>query len=113
LIGVLIAWVRRNLTSHLREPYVDPTFQRQETFNCLVVETLQQLVAYRARGEQNGALAERVAHLEATIAVLTQALTLLASPAATPDQQAQWATDLRQQLDRLAATVKTPESETP
>ena len=34
LIGRLIAWVRRQLTSHLREPYLDPMINRQETFNA-------------------------------------------------------------------------------
>lgn len=33
IVGHLVAWVRRNLTSHLREPYLDPTLERQVTFN--------------------------------------------------------------------------------
>lgn len=33
LFGGLIAWVRRNLTSHLREPYLDPILDRQVAFN--------------------------------------------------------------------------------
>jgi FkbM family methyltransferase len=37
LIGGLIAWVRRNLTSHLREPYLDPTLERQVAFNQQVI----------------------------------------------------------------------------
>ena len=44
-IGPLIAWVRRNLTSHLREPYIDPTLQRQEAFNLRAVAGLQELAA--------------------------------------------------------------------
>ena len=43
--GPLIAWVRRNLTSHLREPYIDPTLQRQEAFNLRAVAGLQELAA--------------------------------------------------------------------
>jgi hypothetical protein len=43
LVGPLIAWTRRNLTSHLREPYLDPTLRRQETFNLLVVHVLRQV----------------------------------------------------------------------
>src|SRR5690606_38663754 len=43
VVGPLIAWTRRNLTSHLREPYLDPTLRRQEGFNWLVVQTLRQI----------------------------------------------------------------------
>ena len=44
LVGALIAWVRRNLTSHLREPYIDPTLRRQETFNWQAVQMVRALV---------------------------------------------------------------------
>lgn len=40
LIGGLIAWMRRQLTSHLREPYLDPIVERQEAFNRAVLDTL-------------------------------------------------------------------------
>jgi hypothetical protein len=43
VLGPLIAWVRRNLTSHLREPYLDPTLERQVKFNQLVVDGLERL----------------------------------------------------------------------
>jgi hypothetical protein len=43
VIGPLIVWLRRNLTSHLREPYLDPTLRRQERFNWLVVQTMRQV----------------------------------------------------------------------
>jgi hypothetical protein len=33
VFGSLIAWGRWQLTSHLKEPYLDPMIQRQETFN--------------------------------------------------------------------------------
>ena len=33
VFGPLIAWTRSNLTSHLREPYLDPILQNQEMFN--------------------------------------------------------------------------------
>ena len=49
--GPFIAWVRRNLTSHLRKPYLDPTFDRQEAFNLRAANTLEDLArtlaAYR------------------------------------------------------------------
>jgi hypothetical protein len=44
VFGPLIAWLRRNLTSHLREPYVDPTFERQVTFNRHTALALKQLI---------------------------------------------------------------------
>jgi len=43
VIGPLIAWVRRNLTSHLREPYLDPTFERQVAVNRELVAALRGL----------------------------------------------------------------------
>lgn len=49
VVGPLIAWTRRNLTSHLREPYLDPTLRRQENFNWLVVQTLRQINRLLAR----------------------------------------------------------------
>jgi len=44
LIGRFIVWIRRNLTSHLREPYMDPMFERQVTFNRQVLNLIRQLV---------------------------------------------------------------------
>ena len=69
VIGGLLAWLRRNLTSHLREPYLDPMFRRQEGFNWLVVHTLHHLVHQLAQpilatGDQ------RIAKLEAEVAEL-------------------------------------------
>lgn len=45
LVGGLIAWVRRNVTSHLREPYLDPTLERQVAFNRTVVAWMEQVQA--------------------------------------------------------------------
>lgn len=72
LIGPLLAWVRRNLTSHLREPYLDPTLERQVAFNREVVNTLQRLLA---RSEND--TVQQVAQLEAQIAELRQQVTEL------------------------------------
>lgn len=44
LFGSLIAWVRRNLTSHLKEPYIDQMARRQTSFNILVVRCLRELI---------------------------------------------------------------------
>lgn len=43
VFGRLIAWIRRNLTSHLREPYLDPMLERQVAFNRAVVRALARL----------------------------------------------------------------------
>lgn len=44
IVGPLIAWIRRNLTSHLREPYLDPMIEKQVAFNHHVAFTLRQLL---------------------------------------------------------------------
>ncbi len=51
VIGPLIAWARRNLTSHLREPYLDPTLERQVVVNRELVITLRQLLYRQAELE--------------------------------------------------------------
>jgi hypothetical protein len=48
LVGPLVAWVRRNLTSHLREPYLDPTLERQVRLNRELVALLRDLVGRQA-----------------------------------------------------------------
>ena len=48
VIGPLIAWVRRNLTSHLREPYLDPTLERQVAVNRELVTALRELLDRQA-----------------------------------------------------------------
>jgi glycosyltransferase involved in cell wall biosynthesis len=40
LIGKLIAWLRRNLTSHLREPYLDPIIAKQEAYHKQILDVL-------------------------------------------------------------------------
>jgi hypothetical protein len=40
VFGKLIAWTRRQLTSHLKEPYLDPVIADQERFNRELVATL-------------------------------------------------------------------------
>jgi hypothetical protein len=36
----VVAWVRRQLTAHLKEPYLDPVIADQERFNHALVTTL-------------------------------------------------------------------------
>jgi len=54
----LVAWVRRNLTSHLREPYLDPTLERQVTLNRELIAILRGLLRRQA------ALEAQLAHEE-------------------------------------------------
>lgn len=44
IVGPLIAWLRRQLTSHLKEPYLDPIVADQERFNYNLLETLLPLL---------------------------------------------------------------------
>jgi hypothetical protein len=44
LIGLLIAWLRRNLTSHLREPYLDPILERQVALNRELVIVVREVL---------------------------------------------------------------------
>ena len=72
MIGPAIAWLRRNLTSHLREPYLDPMIERQVAQNRRLAEWL---------GRAGGALAvsaRRQANLEARIRALEAQLEALA-----------------------------------
>jgi hypothetical protein len=64
LVGPLIAWVRRNLTSHLREPYLDPMIERQVVFNQRLAEWLGQV------GAAVDASAQRQFELEARVQAL-------------------------------------------
>jgi glycosyltransferase involved in cell wall biosynthesis/2-polyprenyl-3-methyl-5-hydroxy-6-metoxy-1,4-benzoquinol methylase len=43
IIGGLVAWVRRNLTSHLKEPYLDPIILRQQAYNLELTRRFVQL----------------------------------------------------------------------
>ncbi|MCB0044618.1 MAG: glycosyltransferase family 4 protein [Caldilineaceae bacterium] len=72
VVGPFLAWFRRNLTSHLREPYVDPTFERQELFNWQTVQTLQLLAAQIMRKQEakDLAAAERITALEEQVQAL-------------------------------------------
>lgn len=78
VIGPFIAWLRRNLTSHLKEPYVDPTFGKQEAFNWQTVQTLQIMAAQLTRAQidpaEFAALQERIDALEQQMAELQSKL---------------------------------------
>lgn len=66
LVGPLIAWIRRNMTSHLREPYLDPTLERQVAFNQRLLQALEKLTSRLNEVER------RLAELEARQAASPQ-----------------------------------------
>lgn len=76
IIGPLIAWIRRNLTSHLREPYLDPTLERQVAFNREVVQMLQRLLA-RTEGASPADVSQQIHQLEVQIADLQRQIDAL------------------------------------
>jgi len=59
LVGPFVAWVRRNLTSHLREPYLDLIVERQVAFNQDVATWMEQVLRHLSQ------INERLGRLEA------------------------------------------------
>jgi glycosyltransferase involved in cell wall biosynthesis len=73
LLGSLVSRVRRNATSHLREPYLDPTLERQVTLNRRVAEWMRMAgnvvdAAIRRQAE----LEEQIHLLQAQVRALTE-----------------------------------------
>ncbi len=60
MIGEWIVEARQNLTSHLREPYLDPTFERQVEFNHRLLREMQVLAGMQDK------LLQRIEELEKT-----------------------------------------------
>lgn len=82
LVGKPLAWLRRNATSHLREPYLDPILERQVSFNQQVLQALNTLATQNAPDM----LEERLSTIELRLEQMSQQLNLLekavlASPA--------------------------------
>ena len=102
VVGPLIVWLRRNLTSHLREPYLDPTLRRQERFNWLVVQTMRQVNRLLEQTPPN-ALEQRVTQLEAQLAGMLDLLAheLDAVQRADPKERDAALAALRQRIDAL------------
>ena len=73
LVGPAIAALRRNLTSHLREPYLDPIIERQEAYNQLLLDTLLPALERSIRAQQR--LERQVRRLEQQLAEVRQATT--------------------------------------
>jgi hypothetical protein len=90
LVGPLIAWIRRNLTSHLREPYVDPTLERQVGFNQRVVEAVRQLdtrlSSYEAQLAEQAELQEQVRAQLQLLAAQVERLEMASSGSADVDR---------------------------
>jgi len=75
LVGPLIAWVRRNATSHLREPYLDPIVERQVAVNRRTAEWLQRAAKTLDEAARRQAkLESRVRDLEAELDALLSRL---------------------------------------
>jgi glycosyltransferase involved in cell wall biosynthesis len=75
VLGPFITWVRRNLTSHLREPYLDPMIERQVAFNHRVTGWIRQAVkALSASAHRQEVLEARVESLETQVESLTRRL---------------------------------------
>jgi glycosyltransferase involved in cell wall biosynthesis len=55
VIGRLIAWIRTQLTSHLREPYLDPILAQQERFNLAMQNQIAELTQLIWRMDQQSA----------------------------------------------------------
>lgn len=73
LVGPLIAWVRRNLTSHLREPYLDPMIERQVALNLRLAEWLNRAGgALAVSARRQASLEARVRALEAQVEALAR-----------------------------------------
>jgi glycosyltransferase involved in cell wall biosynthesis len=100
LVGPLLAWLRRNLTSHLREPYLDPTLERQVAFNREVVRTLQDHAAQIARQfEEDKAERKKIAvQMEQLTAAVDQALETLALSGTSTAEKQQALQALRQKI---------------
>jgi hypothetical protein len=116
VVGPLIVWLRRNLTSHLREPYLDPTLRRQERFNWLVVQTMRQVNRLLDdAAPTQPALETRVAQLERQLQGVLQLLAdeLAAVQRADPATREAALAALQAKVAALRQGVKAPHDERP
>ncbi len=109
IIGPLVAWLRKNLTSHLREPYLDPMFTRQVAFNQRVVQQFrtfnEEISARISEADRRiAALQQLCTTIEARIHFLEVQQTLLSTQLAMPESVTVHSgdvTQVRQQLTEL------------
>jgi hypothetical protein len=117
VIGPFIVWLRRNLTSHLREPYLDPTLRRQERFNWLVVQTMRQVNRlFDQQATQQSTLEARVARLETQLEgilelLATQLDTQLDNKPRTDAEREQALAELRHKVTELRRSRPAPLAE--
>lgn len=82
ILGPLIAWVRRNLTSHLREPYLDPMMERQVSFNRQLIDAVERTRDHvagqnEARRREVAQLIERQTRIEKRVEVVEAQMRLV------------------------------------
>jgi glycosyltransferase involved in cell wall biosynthesis len=65
VVGPLIAWARRQLTAHLKEPYVDAIARRQAAFDAELVERVQYALEHALREQRR--MERRIRFLEAEL----------------------------------------------
>ncbi len=112
VVGPLIAWIRRNLTSHLREPYVDPMFERQVAFNRQVAQMMWQVVerisahieasesTLQESTQRHQELEDRLGRTEAWLGLVSAQVSLLETDHPASADPAQLA-KLRQRIEEL------------
>jgi glycosyltransferase involved in cell wall biosynthesis len=117
VVGPLVAWLRRNLTSHLREPYVDPTFERQVAFNQQMVQSMRRVLdrlsvclttaegISHASLEGQQELESRLSRIEAWLSLMAAQVSLLEAERAdrTDDDEI---VGIRQQIDALRSVLE-------
>ena len=123
VVGPLIAWFRRNLTSHLREPYVDPTFERQVAFNQEMIQVVGQAMAYMLAhsGVQEDTLQDsvqrqrelghRMERVEAWLGLVSAQITLLEAGGSNQPDSAQLA-ELCQRIEELRQALAPQDEQT-
>jgi hypothetical protein len=71
VVGSWIVWIRRNLTSHLREPYLDLIVEKQVSFNQRVAEWIRRATgSWAAMDRRQTELEGRIKALEAEVEAL-------------------------------------------
>lgn len=118
LLGSLIVWVRRNLTSHLREPYLDIMLERQVSFNHQLLTLMRQLAEVPlasppppAQGNEQDSIAgpELAARLDLLSLQLSSLIALLSAFNADHNRASSLSLQLAQlqvQLDVLQQTFQ-------
>jgi glycosyltransferase involved in cell wall biosynthesis len=73
VVGPWIVWIRRNLTSHLREPYLDLIVEKQVSFNQRVAEWIRRATgSWAAMDRRQTELEGRIKALEARVEALLE-----------------------------------------